>query len=394
MANNHTGEDWPVLRVGIVGWGWMGQAHARAYARLRQHYPEAPLRPALAAVADNAGDDRLASAIDTFGFGEAYTDWRDLIARNDIEVVSVTGPNFIHREVAVAAAEAGKHVWVEKPAGRTAAETRAICDAVRANAVQSAAGFNYRNVPAVESARQLIADGRLGRINHVCIRLLADYAAHPEGALTWRFKTEWSGSGVLGDLASHGVDLGRYLVGEITELVCDDAIFIAQRPQASMAASHFSRGTGGPREEVENEDYISALLRFEGGARGILESSRASVGEQCTYGIEVHGDRGALSWDFRRMGELQLCLDQDYQNASFLTRYMAPEDGEFARFQPGSGIAMGYDDLKVVEAYRLVQSIATGEPQGATVEDALRAAEIIEAMAESARSRRWLTVSP
>lgn len=125
MVNNHTGEDWPVLRVGIVGWGWMGQAHARAYARLRQHYHEAPLRPALAAVADNAGDDRLASAIDTFGFGEAYTDWRDLIARNDIEVVSVTGPNFIHREVAVAAAEAGKHVWVEKPAGRNAAETRA-----------------------------------------------------------------------------------------------------------------------------------------------------------------------------------------------------------------------------------------------------------------------------
>src|SRR5215213_11652309 len=394
MANNHTGEDWPVLRVGIVGWGWMGQAHARAYARLRQHYPEAPLRPALAAVADNAGDDRLASAIDTFGFGEAYTDWRDLIARNDIEVVSVTGPNFIHREVAVAAAEAGKHVWVEKPAGRNAAETRAISDAVRANKVQSAVGFNYRNVPAVAMAKQLIADGRLGRINHVCIRLLADYAAHPEGALTWRFKTEWSGSGVLGDLASHGVDLGRYIVGEITDLVCDDAIFVTQRPQASMAASHFSRATGGPKRDVENEDYIAALLRFQGGARGILEASRASVGEQCTYGIEVHGDRGALSWDFRRMGELQLCLDQDYQNASFLTRYMAPGEGEFAQFQPASGIAMGYDDLKIVEAYHLVQSIAAGEPHGATVQDALKAAEIIEAMAESARTRRWLTVSP
>ena len=390
---NNSSEESAVLRVGIVGWGWMGQVHARAYSRLLQHYPETPLRPVLAAVADNASDERLNAAANTFGFEAAHSDWRDLIARDDIDAVSVTGPNFIHRDVAVAAAESGKHLWVEKPAGRTAAETRAICDAVRANAVQSAAGFNYRNVPAVESARQLIADGRLGRINHVLIRLLADYAAHPEGALTWRFKTEWSGSGVLGDLASHGVDLGRYIVGEITDLVCDDAIFVTQRPQASMAASHFSRATGGPKGDVENEDYIAALLRFQGGARGILESSRASVGEQCSYGIEVHGVRGALSWDFRRMGELQLCLDQDYQNASFLTRYMAPEDGEFARFQPGSGIAMGYDDLKVVEAYRLVQSIATGEPQGATVEDALRAAEIIEAMAESARSRRWLTVN-
>ena len=381
------------LRVGIVGWGWMGQVHARAYTRLLQHYPQAPLRPALAAVADNASDDRLSIAVDTFGFRNAYSDWRELVARDDIDVVSVTGPNFVHRDVAVAAAQSGKHLWVEKPAGRNAGETRAIRDAVRAAGVQAAAGFNYRNVPAVALARQLIADGRLGRINHVFIRLLADYAAHPEGALTWRFQTEWSGSGVLGDLASHGIDLGRYLVAEIAELVCDDATFIAQRPKAGTAASHFSRGTGGPLGTVENEDYVAALLRFEGDARGILESSRASVGEPCTYGIEVHGDRGALSWDFRRMGELQLCLDQDYQNASFVTRYIAPGEGEFAHFQPGSGIAMGYDDLKVVEAYRLVGSIATGQAAGATVQDALRAAEIIEAMAESVRTRRWISLS-
>jgi predicted dehydrogenase len=378
------------LRVGIVGWGWMGQVHARAYARLRQHYPDTPLKPTLVAVADNAADDRLASAVDTFGFSAVYGDWLDLVARNDIDVVSVTGPNFIHREVAVAAAEAGKHLWVEKPAGRNAAETRAIRDAVRASGVQTAAGFNYRNVPAVEMARHLIADGRLGRINHVHIRLLADYAAHPDGALTWRFKTEWSGSGVLGDLASHGIDLARYLVGDITSLICDHATFITQRPEVSITASHFSRGTGGPMGAVENEDYVAALLRFRGGARGILQSSRASVGEQCTYGIEVHGSRGALSWDFRRMGELQLCVDQDHQNACFLTQHVAPGDGEFARFQPGAGIAMGYDDLKVVEAHLLVESIATGNARGATVEDALYAAEIIEAMGESARNRGWV----
>jgi predicted dehydrogenase len=394
MVNDHTGEESPLLGVGIVGWGWMGQVHARAYARLRQHYPEAPLRPTLVAVADNAADDRLAGAIEVFGFREAHADWRELVARDDIDVVSVTGPNFIHREVAVAAAEAGKHVWVEKPAGRNARETRDICDAVRANGVQSAAGFNYRNVPAIELARQRIVDGRLGRLNHVYIRLLADYAAHPDGALTWRYRTEWSGSGVLGDLASHGVDLGRYLVGDITNLTCDAATFITQRPQVSMTASHFSRGMGGPMGAVENEDYIAALLRFDGGALGILESSRASIGEQCTYGIEVHGARGALSWDFRRLGELRLCLDQDYQNAYFATHYMAPGDGDFARFQPAAGIAMSYDDLKIVEAYRLIQSIATGKTHGATAQDALYAAEIIEAMAESAQSRRWVTLEP
>src|SRR4029453_2652278 len=333
-VNEHTGAEAPVLNIGIVGWGWMGQVHARAYARLRQHYPETPLRPTLVAVADDAADDRLSRPIDTFGFRDSHADWRDLIARDDIDVVSVTGPNFIHREVAVAAAETGKHVWLEKPAGRSATETRAIRDAVRVNGVQSAVGFNYRNAPAVETARQLIADGRLGRINHVSIRLPADYAAPPDGALTWRFRSGLSGSGVLGDLASHGIDLGRHLVGEITDLMCDAATFIAQRPQAGMTASHFSRGTGGPMGAVENEDYIAALLRFRGGARGILQSSRVSVGEQCSYGIEVHGARGALSWDFRRMGELQLCLDQDYQNAYFTTHYVAPGDGDLARFQP------------------------------------------------------------
>jgi predicted dehydrogenase len=222
--------------------------------------------------------------------------------------------------------------------------------------------------------------------------MLADYAAHPQGALTWRYQNQWAGSGVLGDLVSHGVDLGRYVVGEIAELVTDTATFIPGRPKAGGATfAHSARGTG-ELVEVENEDYVSALLRFEGGVRGVLESSRVAVGEQCTYGIEVHGDRGALLWDFRRMGELKLALDQDYTNASYTTRYVVPGDGELAAFQPGAGIAMSYDDLKVIEAERLVRSIAAGTPIGATIEDALRAAEIVDAMAESAAKRAWVTV--
>jgi predicted dehydrogenase len=377
------------LRIGVVGFGWMGQVHSRAYLRLAQHYLDTPLRPVLVAVADNASDARLASAVQAFGFTEVHGDWRELVARDDLDLVSITGPNFLHRAVAVAAAASGKHVWVEKPAGRNAAETREIRDAVRTAGVQSAAGFNYRNAPAVEVARRLVADGRLGPVRTVTIRLLSDYAAHPDGALTWRFQNAWSGSGVLGDLVSHGVDLARYVVGEIVALVADTATFIPERPQASGAASHFSRG-GGPRGTVENEDYAAALLRFADGARGTLEACRTAVGEQCTYGIEVHGDRGALSWDFRRMGELRLCLDQDFQDASYVTRYVAPGAGELGRFQPGSGIAMGYDDLKVIEAERLVRSITTGTPVGATVEDALVAAELVEAMSTSAASGTWV----
>ncbi len=386
----------PELGVGVIGFGWMGQVHARAYARLLHHYPAAPLRPRLVAVADTAQDDRLAVAADAYGFGGIHGDWGELLAREDVDAVSVTGPNFIHRDVTVAAARAGKHVWVEKPVGRGLAETQQVAEAVAAAGVAGTVGFNYRNVPAVTAARELVAEGRLGRVEHVEVRLLADYSAHPQGALSWRFQDEWAGSGVLGDLVSHGADLARHVVGEITELVSDQATFIPERPRAAASASHFSRVEDGELVPVGNEDYAAALLRFADGARGTLVSSRVAVGEQCTYGIEVHGTLGALAWDFRRMGELRVCLDSDYQDGAWSTRFVTPGTGELAAFQPASGIAMGYDDLKVIEALRFVTSIAQGttqdEPHGATLADAVAAAEVVQAMRVSGRERRWVTL--
>lgn len=378
------------LRVGIVGLGWMGQVHARAYTRVRQHYPDLPLVPELVAVADNAGDSRLATAARAFGFADVHADWHELVARDDLDLVSVTGPNFIHRDVGVAAATAGKHLWIEKPAGRNAAETTEIANAVARAGVQSAAGFNYRNAPAVELARELIQTGRLGHIEQVDVTLLADYAAHPDGALTWRFLNAWAGSGVLGDLVSHGVDLVRHLVADVTELVADDAVFLHERPLVSGAVLRSSRIADGDRGQVENEDYVGALFRLVGGARGTLTASRVAVGEQCRYVVDVHGDRGALRWDFRRMGELQLCLDQDVENAGYHTHFVAPGDGQLTAFQPGAGVAMSFDDLKVIEAERLIRSIADGTPHGATVDDAWAAAEVVEAIHASALERRWI----
>ena len=376
--------------VGVVGFGWIGQVHARAYSRVRQHYPDLALRPRLVAVADPADDGRLDEAVDAYGFDVSGPDWRDVISRDDVDAVSVTGPNFIHREVAVAAAEAGKHVWVEKPVGRDVGEARAVAAAVHASGVQSAVGFNYRNAPAVERARELIDEGRLGRIEQVDIRLLADYAAHPAGGLSWRFETARAGSGVLGDLVCHGVDLARYVVGDIADLVSDTAIFIAERPRVIGAASHFARAEGGELAPVENEDYAGALLGFANGARGTLVASRVAVGEQCAYEIAVHGERGALAWDFRRLGELRLSLDQDSQDAAWRTQLVGPGVGEFGAFQPGAGNAMGFDDLKVIEAARFLRSVADGRPLGATIDDAVAAADVIAAMQTSARDRRWV----
>ncbi|SHN46182.1 Gfo/Idh/MocA family protein [Cryptosporangium aurantiacum] len=377
------------LRVAVVGLGWMGQVHARAWTRLPQHYPDLGLRPRLVAAADPVPSLRALAS--SYGFDDFVDDWRVLVARNDLDVVSVTGPNHVHRDVGVAVARAGKHLWIEKPAGRNAAETAEIAAAVEAAGVCSAAGFNYRNAPAVSLARSLVADGRLGRVEQVDVRFLADYSAHPQGALSWRFFTETAGSGVLGDLVCHGTDLARYVVGELTELVADEGRFIASRPKPAAAGSHFARGTG-PHGPVENEDYIGALLRFASGARGTLTASRVAVGEQSAYEIVVHGDRGAVAWDFRRMGELRVCLDQDYQDASWSTVLVGRDAGELARFQPAAGNAMGYDDLKVIEAHRLATSIVGGVQVGATIADALVAARTVEAMATSIAERRWVTL--
>lgn len=379
------------INIGVVGFGWMGQVHAKAMSRVVQHYPDLEVVPRLVGVADTADDGRLEYATRAFGFSYVTDDWRELVNRSDIDLVCVAGPNFTHRDVAVAAAKAGKHIWIEKPAGRSAAETREIADAVEAADTASAVGFNYRNPPAVELARGLIAAGRIGEVEHVAFRMLGDYSAHPDGALSWRYVNELAGTGVLGDLGSHGLDLAHHVVGPIAEVLADTATFIGQRPQAvGSAASHFSRGADGPRRPVENEDYAVMLLRFAGGARGVLEASRASVGEQNAYGFEIHGSKGAVAWDFRRMGELRVCAEQDYHGAAWTTHLVGPGDGEAGFFQPDTGIALSYDDLKVIEAHRLLTSIATGKPVGASIADAVRAADAVDAILRSAAERRWV----
>jgi predicted dehydrogenase len=382
------------LGVAVVGFGWMGQVHTRAWSRLAQHYPDAPLRPRFVAVADPDAARRQ-QALDAYGFGDAVEGWAELLERDDLDVVSVCGPNFVHREVGEAVARSGRHLWIEKPAGRSAADTAAIAAAVHEAGVMSAVGFNYRNAPAVEHARELVAAGRLGRLESVDVHMLADYSAHPDGALSWRFDPQYAGTGVLGDLASHGFDLALYVGGDplggLTELVADQSTFIAERPIATGAVSHYARGGDGPRGPVGNEDVASALLRFGSGARGYLTSSRVAVGEQCTYTIDVRGTEGALSWDFRRMGELRLCLGRDYLDAPWETRFVQAGDGDLAAFQPGSGMAMGFDDLKVVECHALVESIHTGKPHGATIDDAVVAARLVDAMVTSYDEGRWVT---
>ena len=375
----------------MAGFGWMGRVHTQAYARVLHHFPQLPLAPRLVAVADEV-PGRAEEAASQFGFAAASRDWRELATDPAVQAVSIAAPNFLHKEIGVAMAKAGKHIWIEKPVGLSTADAKAVAQAVNAAGVQSTVGFNYRNAPAVQAARELIRSGELGSITHARFRLFSDYAAHPEGALSWRYERERGGSGVLGDLASHGVDLAGYLLGDIDSLVADTATFLTERARPTGATSGHARASGGEMGPVENEDYVSSLLRFASGARGTLEASRVAVGEQNNYGFEIHGTKGAVFWDYRRLGELAVSTGTKYQDQPVSTVFVGPSDGDYAAFQPGSANSMGYDDLKVIEAYNFLRSIAEGKPYGATVDDAVRSAVALDAMVESAASGTWVSL--
>ncbi|GAA3370986.1 Gfo/Idh/MocA family oxidoreductase [Streptomyces antimycoticus] len=377
------------LGVAVVGFGWMGRVHTQAYVRLPHHFPQLPVRPELVTVADEV-PGRAEEAAGRYGFATAVRDWQEVAADPRIQAVSIAAPNFLHREIGIAMARAGKHIWIEKPVGLTADDARAVAAAVAEAGVQGAVGFNYRNAPAVQTARAMIAAGEIGTVTHARVRLFSDYAAHPEGALTWRYERARGGSGVLGDLASHGVDLARFLLGEIDTLTADTAVFVPERARPTGATAGHTRATGGELGPVENEDYVSCLLRFASGARGVLEACRVSVGEQNTYGFEIHGTKGAVFWDFRRMGELGVSHGTAYQDQPVSTVYIGPGHGEYAAFQPGAANSMGYDDLKVIEAYQFVRSIAEGTAYGATLDDAVHSATVLDAMARSAERGTWV----
>lgn len=384
-----------VLRVAIIGGGWMGHVHARAYARVSQHWADLSIQPRVVAVADTS-----AEVVNDFQLRHhvpaAHADWRELLQDPEIHAVSVTAPNFLHAEIGVEVANAGKHLWIEKPVGLTKADAQAVADAIRANGVVGCVGFNYRQVPAVAKARNLIKSGAIGVVTHARIQLLTDYAAHPGSPLSWRYALERGGHGVLGDLASHGIDMLRHLLGDIEALFAQTATYIPERPIAE-AGGHYSvldpTTPGLAFGTVENEDYVVALCRTKSGVLAICEANRSAVGEQNNYAFDVHGTKGLVRWDFRRPGELQVSTGEQYSGQPTSVEFSGPGDGAYDAFQPGAGIAMGFDDTKVIEALHFVRAIAGDASAHATLDDAVASAAALDAMVTSAETRKWVSVS-
>jgi predicted dehydrogenase len=383
--------------VGLISVGWMGKLHSRAYQALPSVYPELGLRPRLVHAADTA-PDRAEYAREILGYRKSATDYRDVLADPDVEVVSICAPNVLHHEIGLAAANAGKHFWIEKPVGRTAQETSEVAAAARDAGIVTSIGYNYRHAPAVEHLRDLIAGGSLGRITNVRAVFFSGYAAEPKGALSWRFQRELAGSGALGDLLSHVVDLVSYVVGPIAEVSALTSTVYTERPILPMGSgTHFAVIEDGELGPVENDDYAAALVRFAtgtpgAGAVGTLEASRTIVGPQCGLNVEIYGTDGSATWDFERMNELRVALGRGGPHAGY-TRVLGNQHlGDYAKFQPGPGIGMGYDDLKVIEAKKFLAAVAGGERCNSTIEEAYAVAEVIAAAGASAERGTWQRV--
>jgi predicted dehydrogenase len=387
-----------IIGVGVIGMGWMGTVHSRSYLAAADRFHDSDIRARLVVCADEV-EERAKEAQERFGFESYTTRWQDVIADPRVQAVSIATPNYIHLEIAKAAAAAGRHTFCEKPVGKDQSETAEIERLSREAGVLTFVGYNYRWSPMVQYARQMIRDGKLGKVTHFRGRFLAGYASNPQTVLSWRFEHEFSGSGVSGDLLSHVADMSLFLAGPIRRVVGNRETFIKRRPsaasltQSATPVAHSAAVTSGPLLDVTNEDYVGALVEFTNGAQGTFEVCRVIQGHKCDWSFEVEGTQGAVSWNFERMNEMHVfCPDGNAAHDGYTRIVSGPGHPFHARFNPATGTGLGYDDLKTIEAYQFLKSIAEkrqGEPGFA---EALRVAKVLGAIERSCETETWQNV--
>ncbi|MFP6769764.1 MAG: Gfo/Idh/MocA family oxidoreductase [Planctomycetaceae bacterium] len=381
------------IGIGVIAMGWMGMTHSRAYQQIVHRFPQSDLVPRLVICADSE-PDRTDEAVQRFGFERTTNDWRAVLADADVEVVSITAPNGLHREMCLAAFDAGKHVFCEKPVGRCPEETLEIAAAARNSGVHTFTGFCYRWSPVVQQLKRLIEDGRLGDLTHYRGRFFCGYGHNPHRVLSWRFQEEHAGFGVLGDLMSHTLDMALMLAGPVTEVVSQQETFTSERPLPSSTGTHFSEQSGGPVGAVSNEDYVGAMVRFAGGARGTLEACRVIAGSDCEHAFELNGTRGAARWNFERMNELELFLDDAHPDQPGYARLQTrPSYPHHADFNPGGSVGLGYEDLMTIEVHEFLRGVMENRSVEPGLDQMARVAAVQDAMARSWESRTWEAVA-
>ncbi len=380
------------VNVGVIGAGFMGKAHSLAYAAMPMFFWPPPAMPRRLMIAE-LGDAAAREAAQRYG----YDRWRGAVIDDpDVEVVDIAVPNDAHAEIAIAAAEAGKHVLCEKPLARTADEARAMRDAVVRAGVTHMVAFNYRRTPAVALARKLIDDGTIGAVRNFRGTYLQDWSNDPDLPLSWRFRRDVAGSGALGDIGTHVIDFARYLVGEIGAVNAVAQRYIDERPVPEGGADQLAGAqklTGVRREPVDVDDEVTMLLRFENGAVGSIEVTRAAHGRKNHLAFELHGELGTLVFDYERRDELRLySVADEPDRQGFRTILTGPAHPYGGGLWPIPGLGVGYGETKIIECRDLMAAIVAGVPGDPSFEDGYRIACVSDAAMQSAQEGGWVAV--
>ncbi|MEV5981275.1 Gfo/Idh/MocA family oxidoreductase [Streptomyces sp. NPDC052114] len=385
------------LGVGMIGYAFMGAAHSQGWRTVGRVF-DLPVRPVLSAVCGRDGG-AVRAAADRLGWAAAETDWRALIARDDVDLVDICTPGDSHAEIAVAALEAGKHVLCEKPLANTVEEAEAMAEAAaraRARGQVAMVGFNYRRVPALALARRMVAEGRLGALRHVRLTYLQDWLVPEDFPLTWRLRKDRAGSGALGDLGAHIVDLAQYLAGEpVAGVSALTETFVRERPVLEGASSGLTAAGGARLGAVTVDDAAVFTGRFASGALASFEATRFAAGRKNALRLELNGSDGSLAFDLERLNELSFHDHTEPAESSGFRRILVTEPGHpylDAWWPPGHGL--GYEHTFVHQARDLLHAIATGTVPEPSFADGLSVQRVLAAVEESAAKNSVYTPVP
>ena len=377
MNSQETSPGPPPLGVAMIGYAFMGKAHSNAWRNVASYFDVPAFERRVLVGRDKEG---VAEAAAKYGWAESATDWRAVIARDDIQIVDICAPGFMHAEIAIAALAAGKHVLVEKPLANTLAEAEAMAAAARSaqdNGVQSMIGFNYRRVPALALARELIAEGRLGTIRHVRAAYLQDWLVDPDSPMTWRLNKDTAGSGALGDIASHAIDQVLFLLGEqVTEVAGRLHTFTPSRP-----------GPNGP-EQVTVDDAAWTTLTLASGAIASVEVSRVATGQKNSLKLEIYGDKGALLFDLEDLNQLGFLDATLPVREQGFRRILVnePEHPYLEAWWP-QGHVIGWEHTFTHEIRDFLRAVGSGTQPSPSFEDGLTVQRILAAVEESAAAK-------
>lgn len=383
------------INIGLIGAGFMAKAHSIAYTGMPMFFSPAPAMPVKKMIVD-IHEETAKNACESFGFASYSTDWHDMINDPTIQVVDICTPNNVHAEIAIAAANAGKHILCEKPLSLTVEEAREMYLAARKNNVKTLVAFNYRKTPAVQLAKKYIEEGAIGDILDFRGTYLQDWSADPDSPLSWRFQKSICGSGALGDIGTHVVDMLRFLVGDFDRVHARTATYIKERPvQSGLADSlgNTKADTNTPHKEVDVDDQCCFMVECKNGAFGTIEATRNAWGRNNYITFEIHGTKGSLYFNYERRDELQVCFANDKEDRrGFRTVYTGPAHPYGKGLWPIPALGIGYTETKIIESYDFFTALTSNQEASPNFRDGYAIELISDAVLQSASTGQWVTI--